>query len=150
MRKLLFIILLTIVTACTQNNGFIGPWFGTWKLTEIRIDGVVDPDYQGNIIWKFQSDIIEMVKADDIEHTADSRWGTWVANDDNTQITLNYTHKAVVDGVENTWTYSPLAETHLPRGVLILDAEWGKNPKLLLTYLSEDGHVYTYSFKKWG
>lgn len=40
--------LLLVAAGCTQNNGRIGHWFGQWKVERVVVDGVDDPDYEGN------------------------------------------------------------------------------------------------------
>lgn len=38
----ILIILLSLLTACTQNEGYIGDLFGIWRLEEITNDTTID------------------------------------------------------------------------------------------------------------
>ena len=67
---LVSVMVMTGISSCTRNNGDIGPWFGTWKLTEITVDGTSDAGYEGNIFWKFQNDVFEMVRVN--QHAVES------------------------------------------------------------------------------
>ena len=58
--SLLTIFSLTFLPSC-QNNGDIGPWYGMWKLTSLTIDGEEDPAYEGNVFWKFQTGVVQMI-----------------------------------------------------------------------------------------
>ena len=49
------------MTGCTHNDGDIGEWFGEWHLQSIEIDGAADADYDGDVLWKFQNNIVDMV-----------------------------------------------------------------------------------------
>lgn len=64
MRHIAFIPLLIIMlltSGCTQNNGEIDPWFGTWRLESLTCDGEPSDDYHGQMTWSFQNDIICLV-----------------------------------------------------------------------------------------
>ncbi|MDE6525025.1 MAG: lipocalin-like domain-containing protein, partial [Paramuribaculum sp.] len=57
---ILSVVALTMLSAgCTRNNGDIGPWFGTWQVTRIDVDGVPADCYRGNVVMKFQSHVME-------------------------------------------------------------------------------------------
>lgn len=43
---ILFSLIALCLTSCTQPDGNIGDWFGSWHLEEILINGEVDPDYR--------------------------------------------------------------------------------------------------------
>ena len=59
MKKILYslcvVSLLLSITGCTQNNGNIGNWFGQWRMASYKVTGEVQEDYQGNILFCFQS-----------------------------------------------------------------------------------------------
>ena len=41
--KILFVALCVLINVgCTHNNGNIGPLFGLWHVTSIKVDGTVD------------------------------------------------------------------------------------------------------------
>ena len=67
---------MTVVASCTSNNGDIGPWFGTWKVTEVRCDSEVEEQYAGNMFFKFQSSVFEVLVVND-HHFSDTAFGEW-------------------------------------------------------------------------
>lgn len=149
MKRLSYIFLLAaalLLGACTQNNGQIGPWFGTWRLDRIDIDGNADKAYPGNVIWKFHSDIVAIIAVDDIEHDAIPAWGTW--SEENGVLTLNFTYSDTDN--PNQWDkYTPPASTHIPAGISRLDIVSLSTARIILKYVSSDA-TYTYYLKKHG
>ena len=55
-RVLLGVLLVVAVTSCTQNDGYIGPIFGKWQLTEMWEGQTMTP--HDSIYYNFQTDII--------------------------------------------------------------------------------------------
>ncbi len=79
MRKIqviLFTALMIIAAGCTHNNGDIGPWFGIWYLERMEIDGVDDPDYDGDVILKFQGSVLETQVIDPYAYNF-GRFASW-------------------------------------------------------------------------
>lgn len=135
-----------ILGACTQNDGHIGDWFGTWRLTAIETDGRPDPGYSGNVIWKFHSDIVAIIAVDDAEHDAIPAWGTWSEADG--VLTLNFTYSDADN--PNEWDkYTPPASTHIPAGITRLDIVSLSTAGITLKYVAPDA-TYTYYLKKHG
>ena len=90
MKQGLFICLLSLLFwGCTQNNGHIGVNFGMWKLEELTINGEPDTAYLDNVVWKFHSSILSMVRISD-HHEVFECYGTWSESDDNKQMFLNF------------------------------------------------------------
>ena len=58
-KALLILFSALLFAGCTENNGDIGNWFGMWQVTEIKINGIMDEDYVGNTVLKFQNDVME-------------------------------------------------------------------------------------------
>ena len=148
-----FIVLLIIAltfNACTHNNGDIGELFGTWKLQSITIDGEIDSSYDNNVLWKFQSSIMSMIRANDSTHNRLETWGTWSYANDDTQLELNFTHTDNDNPKPGSTKYSPLPETYLPKATIFtLDIIKLNNNEMILVYHSIDGKEYRYKFKKW-
>lgn len=142
----LCIFLAAFMAGCTQNNGDIGPWFGTWRLDEILIDGDADENYRDNIIWKFQSDVISIVEVDDVNHEANPSWGTWLLGDNT--ITLEFVYSDDIFG-NSSDRYTPPAATHIPAGATTMRVEKLTKGEIILSYQSADC-VYTYYLKKHG
>ena len=38
------LLLVIVATACTHNDGDIGPWFGLWRVERLTVDGKNDRD----------------------------------------------------------------------------------------------------------
>lgn len=142
-KQWIYILFLSLIcTGCTHNNGDIGPWFGTWKLEEITVNGVTDTSYGNDILWKFQSSIICIVRVEPY-HERSEAWGTW--SQDGNALELNYTYT----DDKNSAHYVPLPETYIPAGVTVMSIEELSGSKLKLIYHAADGNIYGYKFKKW-
>ncbi|MDE7136394.1 MAG: lipocalin-like domain-containing protein [Muribaculaceae bacterium] len=144
---LLFLAVIISTPGCTQNDGDIGPWFGTWRLEQIIIDGTPDNDYNRDIIWKFQADVISMVVVNDVTHTAISSWGTWT-HTDNT-LTLNFTYSDT-DNPAGSYKYAPPAATYLPPAISLLQVVSLSKGEIVLEYVSEQNINYIYKLAKHG
>lgn len=149
--RIIIVFLLTLsLNACSHNNGDIGDLFGTWKLQSITIDNECDTAYQCNVLWKFQSSIISMVKADDSTHTKTESWGTWSYANDDTQLILDFTHTDNDHPNVGSSKYSPMPDTHLPKGIKIpLDIIKINSDEMTLRYIANDGSEYIYHLKHW-
>ena len=154
-RTLLILVMSVIFCGCTHNNGDIGQWFGTWQITSIDINGSAEKDYHGNMFWKFQNNIIEMVLLDveEPDATIACTWGTWAEDAD--CLLLNFTHTDNeydhVAGENWQGRYFPLGESHLPYGEITrLRIVSSDGNKLTLSYesTSQPDIVYTYTLIK--
>lgn len=143
--KGLFVCFLFVICGCTQNNGHIGPLFGTWKLAELTVDGEADPDYQGNVFWKFQATAVSMLRVMD-HHESSSSYGTWKSTEEQLLLEFIYHDDSDPNG---TWKYAPLPETHLTTGVSSLEIVRLTHKRMQLTYQAPDGTVYGYKLEKW-
>ena len=89
MKKTLYIIMVLLATllvlgSCTRNHGDIGPWFGTWHVESITVDGgpvTVEGDY----FFQFQSKVFRVSQVGDHEQLVES-FGTWDEGDNGTMI----------------------------------------------------------------
>ena len=70
------VMAIVLLSACTHNDGNIGHWFGSWKLRQITINGENDEAYQGNVFWKFQSEVVQMSQLNSYHGRTDA-WGSW-------------------------------------------------------------------------
>lgn len=115
--------IMTVVSAgCSDNGGDIGLWGGTWHLVRIEIDGTVDESYAGNVFWKFQADVVDMVETDDEMHERQDHYGTWHVSADGRALTLDFSHSSdrFPAGSEE---YVPPSVTGLNAGLTVLDVE---------------------------
>lgn len=140
------VAVIFLMTGCTHNNGDIGPYFGTWKLTGIEVDGKPDETYSGNIFWQFQSTVFCMRQVN-AHHDTDIRWGSWEETADG-MLVLNFTHHDDEHPVGSS-LYSPLPATGLASAVNYLKIDRKSSSHLTLTYLSDGGPAYCYYLRKW-
>lgn len=144
-----FVLAILIVgllpASCTQNNGDIGEWFGEWHLESIEINNVTDADYNGDVLWKFQNDIVEMVVVNPIGHSHSEYYGTWTADD--TTLTLNFTHSDDLNE-PGTGKYAPPTQAHLPAAIFGLKILKLSSSEIILQYddaSAEQTFIYTLS-----
>lgn len=137
------------LAGCTHNNGDIGELFGTWKLEEITVDGDADTAYRDNVVWKFQSSIIEMQEIYDGIHETANSFGTWSRQAD--VMKLDFTHTDNEHPEPGADNYSPLAVTRLPRAQVVdLDVLELSGSKMKLRYIDAAASTtIVYDFKKW-
>lgn len=139
-------IMLLSVAGCTRNNGDIGPWFGTWKLDAMTINGAPDAEYADNVFWQFQSNLIVMTRLLG-NHEQYDMPGTWCQPEPGV-LRIEYVYSDD-DAPQGSMKYTPLPETHLPWGVSDLTILEMKGKTLRLEYRSTEGVVYGYNFTKW-
>ena len=125
MRYSLISAMIAVVIAtsgCSHYGGETGLWGGTWHLKEIITGDRVNVDYIGNVFWKFQDDVVDMVETDDEMHKRKDHYGTWSASDDNRVLTLDFSHSSdrFPAGSED---YVPPKVTGLKGGVTRLEVE---------------------------
>ena len=136
-KNMILLAALLVVASCTTNNGDIGPWFGTWRVTEITTDGVADADYQGNMFFKFQSTVFEMLLVHD-DHGTENRFGIW--NDDGKgTLTVSFPDA----------NHEPLPQSHMRAEQNVLTFNGVQSSGFVLRLDSPDGHVYTCRLVKW-
>lgn len=85
-KKIFYGILLSLflgitVTSCTQNDGYIGPIFGKWQLTEMWKGETVTP--HDSIYYNFQTSVIlvQLVHRYGIENSTENYYGNFEKDD---------------------------------------------------------------------
>lgn len=73
---------LLVLGSCTRNHGDIGPWFGTWHVESINVDGA-PVTVEGDYFFQFQSKVFRVSQVGDHEQLVES-FGTWDEGDDGT------------------------------------------------------------------
>ena len=73
---------LLVLGSCTRNHGDIGPWFGTWHVKSINVDGA-PVTVEGDYFFQFQSKVFRVSQVGDHEQLVES-FGTWDEGDDGT------------------------------------------------------------------
>ena len=125
-------------TSCTQNNGNIGFWFGIWQCSEISIDGERQSEYSGNMFFKFQAnlcDILFVYSHNDYQHYLSE-----FKPQDNRTIILDYGHTS------DTNSFMPPSGLPFIKGENIIRYDKINSRKVKLTY--DDGKTYIFTLKK--
>lgn len=138
-RNIAFALLLpAILCACTQNNGHIGPLFGSWHLEDMRCDDTPQPLPDGtDTFWKFQGSVVEVILSRGF-YEAEFYTGTW-------------TMEGGVLALSFPPADSPVVPEWLgftPQRPLELVVERLNGSEMTLKWTSDEGKVYKYNFKK--
>ena len=73
---------MLLLASCTRNHGDIGPWFGTWHVEQIDVDG--NPvNVEGDYFFQFQSTVFRVSRVYGHENLIES-FGVWDEGDDGT------------------------------------------------------------------
>lgn len=143
--KYFFVILILSLglCGCMQHNGHIGDWFGTWKLTSLEIDGAENPDYEGNLFFQFQSDVVSIVEVDThISNMHSDSFGTW--SQDGSTLVLNFGYTADQDAA-----FAPPAIVEFERGENILHIAESSSKTMVWTFEKPGSETtITYRLKK--
>lgn len=147
MRRLSLIILGIMAlfsTSCTQNNGHIGFWFGTWQCSEISVDGERQSGYTGNMFFKFQTNVCDIVIVS--THNDFTQYFCEFKRQDNGTIILDCGHTS---GTDSFHDYDFDMPSGLPfiKGENILRYDKINSRKVKLTY-DNDGKTYIFTLKK--
>lgn len=139
--------LAVLACGCTHNNGDIGQWYGQWKLESIEADGVPVAEYEGNMFWAFQNNVLnlDMVQDEGLSHLM--RWATW--SQDGKTLLIDFRH---YDGYSPTTDndYHPFPILRMEKdAVNTLAIETLTSRRLVLKYDAGD-KLYTYRLRKWG
>lgn len=134
MKKLPLVILLFVaaaITSCTHNNGDIGPWFGTWRLDNITVDGEPDTSYEGNIFFMFQSQVF-CARTIYPYHLYSDSWARW-SEEDNNILIIDYNNHDNLDTDQTTTLYMPPKITRMKNGVNRLHIDLFTSKTMILT-----------------
>ncbi len=130
-------LMVLALGACTSNNGNIGPWFGMWKVAEIKCNGEALPEYEGNVFFLFQSNVFEMRQVSpDYEH--ESKFGVW-SDDGKGTLTVDFPDDR----------YLPFEVMHFSPTDNVLTYSKVKDGGFSLTLHAASGQVFTYWLVKW-
>ena len=103
----LFLLLSILLSSCTRNHGDIGPWFGTWHVESITLDGAPVEVY-GDYFFQFQSTVFRVSNVSDHEQLVES-FGVWDEGEDGT-MTISFPDPDVfyisMPGLEVTNTFA--------------------------------------------
>lgn len=143
----LIAIVMALSTSCNSNNGDIGPWYGHWKLTEIRIDGNIDTQYPGNIFWAFQNSVVQMTEV--YGSTSQNHWGSWSQADGILTLDFdNHDDQSIADP-STAWRYEPPKGIYLATDINRLSIDKLTDSQIVLTNPDYQGKVITYYLRSW-
>ena len=143
MKKYLAITLLALVLClggCTQPDGRIGDWFGSWHLEDILIDGEPDTDYEGDIMFSFQGKIFNCAYMEKAE-----QYGSWSYAGEVLTLVLGY---------EEPWDiyFNPFPKAmHFPADVeqIEITVTHINGNTMQWQYIDQNGRLLTYNFRKY-
>lgn len=138
----LFIMLISLC-GCTQNNGYIGPVFGSWSLVGIYEDET-PLETEGETVFSFQNEVVQVVHIQS-EFKKITRYGNFSISDD--ILALKFITELTSDGAGGsflmpTWLYFPSDEMPLKFRIKEL------NGKRMILVLNDGTKELTYSFEK--
>ena len=140
---LLFFFILISAGGCTQNNGYIGPVFGSWSLVEISEDGEPLP-LNDETVFSFQNEVVRVVRLVNPPYSAVTKFGSFTLSGD--VLTLMFQQGPTPSGsymyMAPDWLHFPKGETVVPLNVRKLNGS-----EMVLT-LDNGGKIFEYSFKK--
>ena len=134
------VILISIaLSACTHNNGNIGPIFGKWKLTEIIESENSINSYSGNIYWSFQNTTMGIIRVNEYNSYTET-YCNWSIEDNNNYIIFDFADDR----------YHPFPELGMPYPRCEMKIQKLNGSEMIL-YLnaSSNGTPRIYKFIKW-
>lgn len=146
------IAVATVLTqsACTQNDGHIGPLFGMWRLQQIRHDDgsvMLSYDSDSKFVFCFQNDVVCIKKLIG-HHETEDFWGSWQRSSD--RLILDYTHSDD-EALPGEWPYSIPDGIGFPQAPAVIDLTVkqldGSKMELVL-YGDPPEYPLFYSFEK--
>lgn len=150
MKKTLFLLTILLSLAACQNDGHIGSLFGTWGLQSMTVDGVAPDDFDPSLTtWSFQNNIVRIVLNGD-HHAWTDRTGTWekTSRSGKNYLDLNFTHGSD-DVPAGTGGFRAPEWLGFPENKIIpLEFIKDSSREMILTFTSDEGHVYTYTLRK--
>lgn len=145
-------IIVFILTSCRVNNGDIGPLYGSWVLTEMKVDNEIYTEWKSdgydNTFFKFQNNICEIMRTNDRLDT-DSRVCTWQWVTEDTEIELNFTHTDDRFPEPGGYLYNAPDWLLLDGpGLYKFNVKWNGEKNFVWTTVNNKGQQLAYTLKK--
>ncbi|MBE6310318.1 MAG: hypothetical protein E7080_04620 [Bacteroidales bacterium] len=134
----LIVILVSLLSACTRNDGDIGELFGMWRVVAIEVNDVELNDYSGTLYFEFQSGVYCQKLVNESLHICDDQYASWYYQSKD---------EVVVDFSDNR--YAPISITGMQSGKNLLVIENCSGSDMKLLYNDPNEVKYTYILKKW-
>ncbi len=138
------LLMVMMIGGCTQNNGYIGPIFGSWALMEVSADGV-PLEIEKETVFSFQNEVVRVTQVDYDPFAVEVKYGNFSISDDVLSLTF-LTHLGPngegYGFMMPHWLYFP--KNMMP---LRFDIKELKGSKMVLV-INDGSRELTYSFKK--
>lgn len=143
LKSTIMVLVISLLYGCTQNDGYIGPIFGSWSLVAITEDGIpIDPGDE--TIFSFQNEVVRVVRLVNPPYSTVTKFGSFTLSDD--MLTLKFQQGPTPSGsymyMAPDWLHFPKGETVIPLSVCMLNG----SEMVLILYNGEK--TFEYSFKK--
>lgn len=141
------LVVIAALWGCTQNDGRIGVWFGTWTLTSITVDGEAGTDYHDNSTWSFQNSVI-LIQEEGAHNQYSDHYGSW--SEEAEILTLDFTHHDTKDTLSWSTLYKLPQNMYfgMRQGKVRLHIDHLSGSKADLTCVNPDNQTVTYHLKK--
>ncbi|MDE6631613.1 MAG: lipocalin-like domain-containing protein [Muribaculaceae bacterium] len=138
------VILFMSICGCTQNNGYIGPIFGSWSLKELS-SGSEHLELTKETVFSFQNEVVRISQISENPYAGVSRYGNFTISDE--YLSLTFLTELTPDGEGSrflvpSWLYFP--KDVMP---LIFKIKELKGNRMVLV-LNDGTKELTYSFAK--
>lgn len=153
MKKLNYLLALfsiLILTNCTQADGYIGDWFGSWYLEKIVKNGEQMPQYEGyysfknDIMVSFQGEMFRMGYVDEQDI-----YGMWSYAGETLVLDARYNSGNGAD-MEDRFNPFPDPLGFTPGEEMVEVTVLQINSKTMeWQYIDSEGDVLTYFFRKY-
>lgn len=145
MNKIYIAIMMTLLLlcGCTQNNGDIGPIYGSWALIGITEDGTAIA-MEDETVFSFQNEIVQVIRLAEPPYSSEYKYGNFSVTDK--VLTLKFQAHPTASGsymyMTPTWLHFP--EDGKP---ILFDIRKLEGGSMILD-LSNDGKKYSYTLKR--
>lgn len=144
--SILLFLIYGLLSSCTQNNGNIGPYFGSWLQYEMTIDGEKVTDFNPDeTFWEFQNNIIEISRVNGM-YEKNGRWGTWEERDGH--LLLNFMHHDDQNPVGTSEYRAPEWLHFTSDEIIDLTIVSNKSSRMELQWRDPDGRLIGYYLRK--
>ncbi len=134
---------LLLFCGCTQNNGHLGPIFGSWALVGITENGT-QLTLEEETVFSFQNEIVQVIKLELPPYTPLYRYGNFSLSDN--LLTLRFQAKPTENDsylfITPNWLHFPQDGKPIQFDITVLRGdkmEW---------HLTTESGSFIYSFKK--
>lgn len=141
------IAVLTLLTACTTNNGDIGIWYGTWSLERMTVDGTDVPVNDGNgwTNFAFQNNVVLITRTTPL-HDVTECFGTWA--EDGSEMIFDYSHHDDMGDYAQVTYAAPAWLYFTPAGTTRCRILTSGSKEVTLRQITADGRTVTYYLRK--